>query len=299
MTRMDASGVLEVLDAAAWAGPFDPDIQARATAGLEAGRVVFLPNLAFALRDDEAEFLTPEAGDASRKNVSRDPRTGRVHGTGMQGERLVRLGAMLERYGAQATALVHALYPQYAGSLDQARTSFRPAEIKGRDYTPRHDDRLLHVDAFPTRPMRGRRILRVFANVAPDGTPREWRVGEDFADFARRFMPGLRGPLPGQGWLMRTLGLTKEPRSAYDHFMLLLHDAAKLDAAYQANAPHAEVAFPSHTVWMCFTDSVLHAALAGRCALEQTFHLPVEAMTRPELAPLRVLEGIAGRALVG
>jgi hypothetical protein len=294
---MDTSDVLEVIDATSWSDRFDEATQARAIAALEAGRVVFFPHLAFGLRDDEMAFLTPEAGDSSRKNVSRDPRTGRVHGTAFEGENLARLGTMLERYGAQAAGMVRTLYPPYAGSLDQARTSFRPAEIKGRDYTPRHDDRLLHVDAFPTRPMHGRRILRVFANVAPDGTRRDWRVGENFGDFARKFMPRLRGPLPGQSWAMHALGLTKGRRSAYDHFMLRLHDAGKLDAGYQANAPKADVSFPAQTVWMCFTDSVLHAALAGRCALEQTFHIPVEAMARQDLAPLRVLEGIAGRAL--
>ncbi len=290
--------MLEIVAATTWDGAFDPETQARAIAGLEAGRVVFLPHLAFAVREDERGFLTPEAGDASRKNISRDPRTGRVHGTALEGESLARLGAMLERYAAQTAALVRGLYPRYADTLEQARVSFRPAEIKGREYTPRHDDRLLHVDAFPTRPLHGRRILRVFANVAPDGTQREWRVGESFAGFAQKFMPGLRGPLPGQGWAMQTLGLTRGRRSDYDHFMLRLHDAGKLDAAYQANAPKADIAFPPGTVWMCFTDAVLHAALAGRCALEQTFHLPVEAMARPELAPLRVLEAISGRSLV-
>ena len=65
--------------------------------------------------------------------------------------------------------LVSGLLPGYAAALQRARTSFRPAEIAGRAYSPRHDDRLLHVDAFPTRPMAGRRILRVFSNVAPDG----------------------------------------------------------------------------------------------------------------------------------
>ena len=56
--------------------------------------------------------------------------------------------------------------------------------------------------------------------------------------------------------------------------------------------------FPAGTTWLCFTDQVLHAALAGHCALEQTFHLPVAALAHPERAPLRVLERLAGRALV-
>jgi hypothetical protein len=294
---MDASEVLESIETAEWTGPFDAATQARAIGALEAGRVVFFPHLAFALHEDERGFLTPQAGDASRKNISRDPASGLVHGTALEGAALGRLGAMLERYGAQSAALLAALYPRYAGA-EQARTSFRPAEIAGREYTPRHDDRLLHVDAFPTRPMHGRRILRMFANVAPDGSPRAWRVGEEFPSFAQRFMPRLRGSLPGQHWAMAALGLTKGRRSEYDHFMLRLHDSGKLDADYQAGAPRADIAFPAQTVWMCFTDSVLHAALAGRCALEQTFHIRVDAMARPELAPLRVLEGMTGRALV-
>ena len=79
--------------------------------------------------------------------------------------------------------------------------------------------------------------------------------------------------------------------------MLGLHDAGKRDAAYQANCPLIAADFPPGTTWLCFTDQVLHAALAGHCALEQTFHLPVEAMAHPELTPLWVLERMSGRAL--
>ena len=294
---MDASAVLESIEVADWAGPFPQTTQDRAIAALEAGRVVFFPHLAFALQEAERGFLTPDTNDASRKNISRNPATGQLRGTALEGEALGRLGGMLERFGAQAARLVAALYPRYAGA-EQAMTSFRPSEIAGREYTPRHDDRLLHVDAFPTRPTHGKRILRVFANVAPDGSPRAWRVGEEFSQFAGKFVPRLRGPLPGQHLAMAALGLTKGRRSEYDHFMLKLHDSGKLDASYQANAPRADVSFPAQTVWMCFTDSVLHAALAGRCAMEQTFYVPVVAMAKPELAPLRVLENITGRSLV-
>jgi hypothetical protein len=57
------------------------------------------------------------------------------------------------------------------------------------------------------------------------------------------------------------------------------------------------VSFAAGSTWLCFTDQVLHAALSGHCALEQTFHVPVAAMEHPERSPLRVLEGLAGRAL--
>ena len=80
--------------------------------------------------------------------------------------------------------------------------------------------------------------------------------------------------------------------------MLALHDGAKLDAEYQRRSPQTEVAFPAGSTWICFTDQVMHAALAGQYVLEQTFHLDVDAMASPERAPLRVLERLRGHALV-
>ena len=294
---MDDDVLLELpLDT--WEGPFDPAAQQAALAGLEGGRVLVLPRLAFRLPEAERGLFSADALDATRKNVSLDPRTGTLHGTGLDGAARGLLAAMLDRFGRQTEGLLRALLPRYAPALERARTSFRPAEIAGRSYSPRKDDARLHVDAFPTRPMRGRRILRVFANIAPDGKPRQWRVGEPFPDFAAKFLPRVRAGLPGQGWIMQRLHLTKGRRAPYDFLMLGLHDAAKLDAGYQASGPAAAVSFPAGSVWMCFTDSVLHAATAGHFALEQTFHLPVAAMARPEQAPLRVLETLAGRPLV-
>jgi hypothetical protein len=196
-----------------------------------------------------------------------------------------------------AAALVRVLFPRYANQLECARPSFRPAEIAGRTYSLRHDDRLLHIDAFPARPTHGRRILRVFSNVAADGAVRVWLIGERFEDFARAFCPRVRPPLPGSALIHEVFGLTKGRRTAYDHIMLGLHDAGKLDTAFQASSPRVTVSFPSGSTWICFTDQVLHAAISGHRALEQTFHLPVAAMARPELSPLRVLEHIAGRPL--
>ncbi|HTW72196.1 MAG TPA: Kdo hydroxylase family protein, partial [Acetobacteraceae bacterium] len=109
--------------------------------------------------------------------------------------------------------------------------------------------------------------------------------------------PRVRAPLPGSAPMLQLLGLTKGRRSAYDHIMLGLHDAGKLDASYQTDGPKADVSFAAGSTWLCFTDQVLHAALAGHCALEQTFHVPVAALTHPEQAPIRVLERLAGRAL--
>lgn len=295
---MTADEVLEHLPITSWDGPFPPGLRTRALDALEAGRVLLLPSLGFTVAPDERRFLDPASLTGNRKNISLDPQTGRLDNAALPQADAAALAAMMQRFADAALGLVTSLLPAYAPHLDRARTSFRPAEIEGRAYSPRHDDRLLHVDAFPTRPMGGRRILRVFSNIAPDGAPRAWLVGEPFADFARAFLPRAKHPLPGSALALQMLGLTKGRRSVYDQLMLGLHDAAKLDARYQTDGPRAAVSFAAGATWLCFTDQVLHAALAGHCALEQTLHLPVTAMAHPEQAPLRVLERLAGRALV-
>ena len=288
---------LQTLPITTWQGPFNADLRDQAIDWLESGQVLHLPGLPFTIAPDEAFLLSPSIMGSDRKNISLDPAIGSVSNTSLKGRQAVCLAAMMQRFAGCATSLITGLFPPYAEHLDRARTSFRPAEIANRAYSPRHDDRLLHVDAFPSRPMRGRRILRLFSNIAPDGAPRAWRIGEPFPDFAHKFLPRTRPSLPGTAWLLEQFGITKGRRSAYDHLMLRLHDSGKLDASYQSAAPKADVSFSAGTTWLCFTDQVLHAALAGHCALEQTFHLPIAAMAHPSRSPVRVLEAIAGRPL--
>jgi hypothetical protein len=182
-------------------------------------------------------------------------------------------------------------------NVERARTSFRPVQVKDRRYSKISDDRLLHIDAFPSRPMRGRRILRFFANVAPDGA-RHWQVGEPFEDFARAFLPRVGPHPPGKSWLYDKLGVTRGRRSLYDELMLSLHDASKRDDDFQKNSPHQRIEFPAGSCWLVFTDQVLHAALGGEFALEQTFHLDVSEMGEPARSPVKVLERLSGRSLV-
>ena len=287
--------MLETLPLTAWNGPYEPAVKARAVSQLEKGAVLFFPGLAFRLADDEKQFLDARISDGKAKNISMDPGTGRIQATSLQGEEAQRLTAMMARFADQATALVHDLLPYT--EVERARTSFRPVEVKGRSYSKVSDDRLLHVDAFPSRPMRGRRILRFFANVAP-ASARHWLVGEPFEPFARSFLPKVRPHLPGKSWLYEKLGVTRGRRSLYDELMLSLHDTGKLDTDFQQNSPRQAVDFPAQSCWLVFTDQVLHAALGGEFALEQTFHLDVAQMVEPERAPIRVLERLGGRALV-
>jgi hypothetical protein len=49
---------------------------------------------------------------------------------------------------------------------------------------------------------------------------------------------------------------------------------------------------------MCFSDQVMHAAVSGQYMLEQTIHLPVQALYDASRAPLAILERMTGRTLV-
>lgn len=279
-----------------WTGPFDPDSRCRALAALEGGHVLYFPRLAFALDEDERAFLDPKLTDGKAKNISLNHVNGKLQGTSATGERAIRLAAMIERFGDGATRFVEGLLPPYAG-LERARTSFRPVEVEDRPYSVIQDDRLLHVDAFPSRPMQdGRRILRFFANIAPRGC-RRWEVGEPFEDFARKFATRVRPHASGKSWLFGKLGVTRGRRSRYDEIMLGLHDAAKRDGNYQRTSPHVVLEFPPGSAWLVYTDQVLHAALKGAFALEQTFHLDVCKMAEPQRSPIRVLERLLDKKL--
>ncbi len=270
----------------------------RAAQVLEAGGLVIFPERSFALSAEEAQMLDPAILDPRIKNVSLDPATGVISGAEVDERRRAVLGGMISRFADTAEALLAELAPRYAPALQRRRTSFRPGAVGERALSPRKDDRRLHVDAFPSNPTQGRRILRVFANVNPHGEPRTWEVGEDgFEATARHFRPRLtaRGRTAG---LKAALRLTRGRQTAYDQVMLQLHDAAKLDDAYQAAAPRRRVQFPAGSMWVVYTDGVMHAALGGQHAFEQTYLMPIHAMRDQAQAPLRVLERVTGRRLV-
>ena len=80
--------------------------------------------------------------------------------------------------------------------------------------------------------------------------------------------------------------------------MLQFHDFLKENAGYQGRNNGEHVEFLPMSTWMVYTDGVAHAVLSGQFALEQTFVIPVEALVSPANSPLRILESMAGEALV-
>jgi 3-deoxy-D-manno-octulosonic acid hydroxylase-like protein len=286
---------LATLEIASWHPTIPPSRTDALAPTLEGGGVLVLPKLEFAFEPGEERFLDATWSDGRAKNISFD--AGKISGAKGSPQDLVELGRMIGRFATCASDLIAALFPRYATHLKRARTSFRPQPAIGRDVSWRKDDTRLHVDAFPSRPNRGERILRVFCNVNPRGEDRVWRVGERFEAMAEHFLPRVRPMRRFEAASLAALRVTKGRRSEYDHLMLGLHDSAKADTEYQRNCPQQEIRFAPGTTWICYSDQVMHAAIAGQFMLEQTIHLPLSALYRPELSPLRVLERMSGRKL--
>jgi len=287
---------LHTVDLSDWHPRVAPEETERLVRALEAGGVLVFPHLAFVPRESERKFLDARWSDGRAKNISLD-REAIKGAAGTSAER-AELAAMVARFARDAATLVGALFPRYAPWVRTARTSYRPHRASGRPVSWRKDDTRLHIDAFPSRPNRGERILRVFSNVNPAGEDRVWRVGEPFEAMAARLLPRVRAQRPGEAALLHALRVTRTRRSEYDHLMLGLHDAAKADLDYQRGSPQEEARFAPGTTWICFSDQVMHAAMSGQYMLEQTVHLPLAALYEPARSPLSVLQRLTGRALV-
>lgn len=271
-----------------------------AQAALEHGQALAFPRLAFPLDEAERRLIASGAAAAQKgggKNISFSPAAGALKGAALPPPEQAQLAAMMARFSGFAEALVLAIAPAYRPGLERGRASFRPVEVACRASSWRKDDQRLHVDAFPSTPARGRRLLRVFANVDQHGTPRRWRLCTDFEGQAAHFLPRLPSfRIPGLAGVLALSGITKSRRTRYDELMLGLHDAAKRDRAWQESAPAEVVDFRPGEVWVVFTDQLFHAALSGRNALEQTFYLAPHVLAAPETAPLAVLSRLTGQA---
>jgi hypothetical protein len=267
---------------------------------LERDGLLILKTEPFQLTSLEAELIEGHRSDGRSKNASFNPTRGELDGVVARHSAIEGLRSLMSRYANWASALVEDFFPDYGAAMELGRTSLRRRSVQDEPpLSRRKDDRSLHLDAFTSQPVAGRRILRVFSNIDPSGADREWAIADGgFADFALRFSRRARRLLPGEAALLEGLSLTKCRRTNYDQIMLGMHDAAKRDPDYQSTAPRRYVSFPGGCTWLAFTDQTPHAVVSGQCALEQTVYVPVEALARPQASPLRILERIWGGPLV-
>lgn len=257
---------------------------------LENGKVIYCPNLSFDILEQEQGIFTPTLLDGSHKNMSTHPHADWLGGAkGLDPTWQQLLKQLMQRFYEHTHEWVNLFFPDYHDHLEVGRTSFRPAEILGRQSSKRKDDTRLHVDAFPSTPLQGKRILRVFSNINPAGQSRVWHIGENFEQVKNRFDRKIPFYFPIMSAGMHYLGLTKSKRSAYDQRMLNLHHRMKLDEAYQQSVPKTSVEFPAGSSWFVYTDVVSHAALQGQYVLEQTYYLPYQCMNDPLLSPYALL----------
>jgi 3-deoxy-D-manno-oct-2-ulosonic acid (Kdo) hydroxylase len=282
---------------------------------LEHGEILLFAATPFELPQDDREFLLAQKQAESRfhKNISYRPKTDEIRGVERKGADDAghrQLQEVMRRYSAEVTRFTKQLLAPYAEKLALDFASFRPLEEEGRNLPLKKRNDLLHVDAFPTRPTHGGRILRVFTNINREES-RRWLTGEPFAKIAPRLadkagLPefaysanSVTGKWRRRGIkAMRAVGAPIPDRSGYDRFMLHFHDWLKENDRYQAEERAKPVQeFPPGCTWLVYTDGVPHAALSGRFALEHTFIVPREALVEPEVAPISILEKISGKRL--
>jgi hypothetical protein len=269
-------------------------------AALEAGKVLYFPNFAehgFTPQKEELALFREDIRDPKTRNISLSA-SGELKGVVGDDDTKALMAGMIGRFRAQAEGLLGNLVPRYGEHLRRGATSFRPSVVQNRVQSWRADDRRMHVDAFPSRPNYGERLLRVFTNVNQDGEPRVWRVGEPFEDVARRFLPKAKPYSAWQAKLLNALHVTKSLRSEYDHLMLQLHDGMKSDLDYQKNAPQVTFGFPPGCAWVCFSDQTSHAVMAGQYMMEHTLQLSPMHQYDKDASPLAILTRMKGHALV-
>jgi len=268
-------------------------------ARLERGELIYYPVCPFPLAagDDERFLCQQRLGSGAHKNVSYDPHTAKVSGfarrSADQAERLRRL---LASFSAQVTSWLSVTLPRYARNWELDRVSFRPEEEATRRLRISARNDLLHVDAFPNRPTNGKRLLRVFVNVNPSD-PRVWMTSDPFPVLFERYAREVG--LPGQyreRWgkrLLYGLGRLIRPgrprRTAFDSFMLRFHDFLKRNESFQEKCIKRIWSFPPGSAWTCFTDTVSHAVLRGRYALEHSYFVSLEDMAVPEESPAAIV----------
>jgi hypothetical protein len=271
----------------------------RACEFLEIGGVIYFPTSPFKRSAEDAKFLLSQhQQDASyHKNIAYRPEQDRVTGvkhlSAIDSEKLRRI---LGDFSQQAQALVNDLLSPYKGNYKLDFASYRPIEEKGRKMRLRARNDLLHVDNFPTRPVRGDRILRVFENINPDRV-RVWNTGDTFEALAEQFRsvrpsPGDVDAVPRTflpAFLTKALGMKASSGSGYDKWMLDFHNFLKENSHFQETCRKNTWQFAPGSAWLVYTDMVSHAVLSGQHAIEQTFIVNYHDQVLPEKAPINIL----------
>src|SRR2546422_11733994 len=105
--------LLEELTLDAWNSVLTAAAQAVATDTLEAGRILYLPRLEFALLPHEQRLLSAEWSDGETKNINLRGGERRLGGARGGRDDLARMQARLGRFYGQCATLIGPLLPRY------------------------------------------------------------------------------------------------------------------------------------------------------------------------------------------
>ena len=248
--------------------------------------------------DDLAFLLQQQLKSSIHKNISFNPENHTVTGFAYQSaQQAERLSNLMRDFSQAACAWLANLLPRFAQAWQPDRASLRPEEEATRKLrlTARND--LLHFDAFPSRPTRGHRILRLYVNINPTDD-RVWMTSDTFEKVLEKYGETVGLPTPGTNtWVYRLgqglVGLfqpTSQERTEYDDFMLRLHHFLKTNNDFQEHATRRLWHFKPGTAWLLFSDTISHAELRGQYALEHSFFVAPETLALPEESPPVLLE---------
>lgn len=292
--------------------PASPLQAERWCAYLEAGMILYFPRSPLPASRTDIEFLLKRKPGAGRfhEDVFYDPYRDRLRGVdrnASSSEEIERLRLIMHRFSANAVKFLAGLLSPYERRWRIDYASFKSNGEASHMPSPHRRNDLLHIDAFPTRPSRGWRILRFFTNIHPAQSC-DWVTGEPFSRILGAFWPTILATPRGEGRAIRAArrfaefsGLTNLApslkRTPYDRFMLQLRDAMSQDVQFQSACPKETLQFAPGSCWMVYTDTVPYAIRAGQHTLEQTFFVDPSANVTHGSAPLALLEELTGAKL--
>ncbi len=275
---------------------------------LESGNILTLAKAPYTPSAEDCAYLRTQnqTASTSHKNIAYKPDKKVVTGiSSASATDMERTTEILSRYSRDSIAFMAQLLPAYSSSWKVDYASFRPVEELGRELSISHRNDLMHLDAFPTRPTNGGRILRAFTNIHPQ-RERVWGTSYGFDELVRRYAKdaGLLSILSPASEMKRLIaaagslvGVKAPYRSPYDDFMLKFHHHLKANGGFQETGEVDRTSFGPGVSWIALTDMVAHRVTSGQYAIEQTIIVPVSAMVKPELSPVNVLSRVVGRPL--
>jgi hypothetical protein len=267
---------------------------------LERGEIVYFASCPFALpTGSDLQFLLDQrVGGSSARHIVFEPLSTEVHHSACTDRAgLARLADILAAHRRQATAWLSPILPSYAPAWQMGSITLRPEEEATRRLRFSQREDLLHLDPFPDGASRGRRLLRLFANLNPS-EPRVWATSDGLARLLERFGDDIGKPFQEHSswaWQVRQgvlgfLDSRQRGRSASDDFLLRLEAYLKANDRFQERGPKRFWQFAPGSAWLVMTDGLSHAVLRGRHALEMSIFIDPATLACPELAPAQVIE---------